>query len=103
MLKRRINKIEKHIKAALPQNKKLKTWTVVIDETKPEIKDPNEEANRLIEKVKAGHVKHKDGSYYSEEDANFFLIRIITDKREFIEEFGNNQKIEEKNRAGIPA
>ncbi len=87
MLKRRLNIVEKQIKAVLPQNKKIKTWTVIVDETKPEIKNSNEEANRLIEEIKVGKVKHKDGSYYSEEDDNFFLIRIITSKREFLEEF----------------
>ena len=72
MLKARIKKIEKKIKVGLPQKRELKVWTVTVDETNPDIKDPDKEANRQIEEIKSGKVKYKDGSYYSEEDFHLF-------------------------------
>lgn len=86
MLKGRIKNIEKQVKVGLPQKKELKTWTVIVDENDPEIKEPNKEAQRLINEIKAGKVKHKDGSFYSEEGEHLFVIRIITDKKDFVEE-----------------
>lgn len=87
MLKQRIKKLEEKLKSDLSQNKKLRIWTVTIDETAPEMKskDTDTETQRLIDEIKAGKVTNKDGALYSEEDEHLFIIRIITnDKNELM-------------------
>ena len=85
MLTQRIKKLEERLKGDLSQNKKLRIWHVILDETAPEMKskDTDTEAQRLIDEIKAGKVTNKDGALYSEEDEHLFIIRIITnDKNE---------------------
>ena len=86
MLKRRIKNIEKQVSIGIPKKKELRVWTVTVDETRPDIEDPDKEANKQIEEIKSGKVKHRDGSYYSEEDFHLLVIRIITNNRDLFEE-----------------
>ena len=83
MLTQRIKKLEERLKRDLSQNKKLRTWRVILDKTTPEMKskDTDTEAQRLIDEIKAGKVTNKDGALYSEEDMNIFIKRIITDNK----------------------
>lgn len=83
MLKQRIKKLEEKLKSDLSQNKKLRIWTVTIDETAPEMKskDTDTETQRLINEIKMGKVTDKDGVLYSEEDEHIFIIRVITEDK----------------------
>ncbi len=83
MLKQRIKKLEERLKGDCSQNKKLRIWHIIHDETAPEMKskDTDTETQRLIDEIKAGKVTNKDGSLYSEEDEHLFIIRIITDNK----------------------
>lgn len=93
MLKQRIKKLEERLKGDLSQNKKLRIWHVILDKTAPEMKskDTDTETQRLIDEIKMGKVKDKDGAHYSEEDEHIFLIRIITnDKNELMRTFATH-------------
>lgn len=87
MLKNRIKKVEDKMKLELSPKKKLKIWTISVDQTNPEIKDTDKEAQRLIDEIKTGKERNKDGTFYSEDDAHLFIIRIITDDRNKVESF----------------
>jgi len=79
MLKNRIKKVEDKMKFELSPKKKLKIWKIIVDQTNPEIKDVDKEEQRLIDEIKTGKARNKDGTFYSEDDAHLFVIRIITD------------------------
>ncbi len=83
MLTQRIKKLEERVKWDRSQNKKLRTWRVILDKTAPEMKskDTDTETKRLIDEIKAGKVTNKDGALYSEEDEHLFIIRIITEDK----------------------
>jgi len=87
MLKNRIKKVEDKMKLELSPKKKLKIWTISVDQTNPEIKDTYKEAQRLIDEIKTKKARNDDKSLYSEDDAHFFIIRIITNDRNKVESF----------------
>jgi hypothetical protein len=87
MLKNRIKKVEDKMRLELSSKKKLKIWTISIDQTNPEIKDTDKEAQRLIDEIETKKTRNNDKSFYSEDDAHFFIIRIITNDRNKVESF----------------
>ena len=87
MLKNRIKKVEDKMKLELSPKKKLKIWTISVDQTNPEIKDIDKEKQRLIDEIKNGKARNKVDTFYSEHDAHLFIIRIITNDRNIVESF----------------
>jgi len=87
MLKNRIKKVEDKMKLELSPKKKLKIWTISVDQTNPEIKDIDKEKQRLIDEIKTGKTRNEDGTFYSEDDAHLFVIRIITNDKNIVESF----------------
>lgn len=87
MLKNRIKKVEDKMKLELSPKNKLKIWTISVDQTNPEIKDTDKEAQRLIDEIKTKKARNDDKSLYSEDDAHFFIIRIITNDKNKVKSF----------------
>lgn len=75
------------MKFELYQKKKLKIWNIIVDQTNPEIEDTDNEKQRLIDEIETGKVRNEDGTFYSEDDAHLFIIRIITNDRNKVESF----------------
>ncbi len=80
MLKSRVRRVEEKIRMQMDGGKKLQAWTVIVDAIAPGT-DVDREAEKQIADIKAGSVPHKDGSHFSDEDTNVFVIRIITNER----------------------
>jgi len=87
MLTQRIKKLEERVKGELFPNKKLKIWNISVDQTNPEIKDIDKEKQRLIDEIKNGKARNKDDTFYSEDNENLFIIRIITNDKNRVESF----------------
>ena len=75
------------MKLELSPKKKLKIWKIIVDQTNSEIKDTDKEKQRLIDEIETGNVRNEDGTFYSEDNENLFIIRIITNDKNRVESF----------------
>ena len=71
----------------LSPKKKLKIWKIIVDQTNSEIKDTDKEKQRLIDEIETKKARNEDGTFYSEDDAHLFIIRIITNDRNKVGSF----------------
>lgn len=73
MLKERVKKIERNIAKILGKSR-TKIW--VINVSSPKSKKETT-AKKKIQDIKSGKVPYGDGSYFSDEDENIFVISAV--------------------------
>lgn len=77
--------MENKVQTESATKRELKTWTVHLAESDAEMESTEIEKERRIEEIKAGKVRHSDGSFYSAEDEHLFIIVVPTERENNIQ------------------
>lgn len=82
MLKKRIKKIEDKVFIKKIEVPRLKAWTINVDEAQGNPEEEHALAKKYEQDIIDGKAKHpEDGSYYSGNDLNIFVIKTITNTK----------------------